>query len=87
MTGTTTQARDESGAARDKEGKYLTFALAQEEYGLEILKVREIVGYMAVTAVPQTPPHVKGVINLRGQVMKLSHRQLEVEKKAMATPA
>lgn len=69
MTGTTTQVRDESGATRDKEGKYLTFALAQEEYGLEILKVREIVGYMAVTAVPQTPAHVKGVINLRGQVI------------------
>jgi purine-binding chemotaxis protein CheW len=69
MTGETAQARDEGGATRDKEGKYLTFALAQEEYGLEILKVREIVGYMAVTAVPQTPPHVKGVINLRGQVI------------------
>ena len=54
---------------RDKEGKYLTFALAQEEYGLEILKVREIIGYMEITAVPQTPHHVKGVINLRGQVI------------------
>ena len=53
----------------DKEGKYLTFALAQEEYGLEILKVREIIGYIEVTAVPQTPHYVKGVINLRGQVI------------------
>jgi purine-binding chemotaxis protein CheW len=53
----------------DKEGKYLTFALAHEEYGLEILKVREIIGYIDVTAVPQTPSHVKGVINLRGQVI------------------
>jgi len=52
-----------------KEGKYLTFALANEEYGLEILKVREIIGYIDVTAVPQTPHHVKGVINLRGQVI------------------
>ncbi len=52
-----------------KEGKYLTFALAHEEYGLEILKVREIIGYIAVTAVPQTPHYVKGVINLRGQVI------------------
>jgi len=52
-----------------KEGKYLTFALANEEYGLEILKVREIIGYMEITAVPQTPHHVKGVINLRGQVI------------------
>ena len=53
----------------DKEGKYLTFALGPEEYGLEILKVREIIGYMDITAVPQTPNHVKGVINLRGQVI------------------
>jgi purine-binding chemotaxis protein CheW len=53
----------------NKEGKYLTFALAHEEYGLEILKVREIIGYMEITAVPQTPHYVKGVINLRGQVI------------------
>ena len=52
-----------------KEGKYLTFALANEEYGLEILKVREIIGYMEITSVPQTPAYVKGVINLRGQVI------------------
>jgi purine-binding chemotaxis protein CheW len=57
------------GATRDKEGKYLTFALAREEYGLEILKVREIIKYINVTAIPQTPPHVKGVVNLRGQVI------------------
>lgn len=50
-------------------GKYLTFALGLEEFGLEILKVREIIGYMAITAVPQTPNYVKGVINLRGQVI------------------
>jgi purine-binding chemotaxis protein CheW len=54
---------------RDKEGKYLTFALGSEEFGLEILKVREIIGYMEITAVPQTPSYVKGVINLRGQVI------------------
>ena len=53
----------------DREGKYLTFALAQEEFGLEILKVREIIGYLEVTAVPRTPPYIKGVINLRGQVI------------------
>ena len=53
----------------DKEGKYLTFALGPEEYGLEILKVREIIGYMDITAVPQMPAHIKGVINLRGQVI------------------
>jgi purine-binding chemotaxis protein CheW len=52
-----------------QEGKYLTFALGKEEYGLEILKVREIIGYMNITAVPRTPEFVKGVINLRGQVI------------------
>jgi purine-binding chemotaxis protein CheW len=52
-----------------KEGKYLTFSLGHEQYGLEILKVREIFGYMEITAVPQTPAYVKGVINLRGQVI------------------
>jgi purine-binding chemotaxis protein CheW len=52
-------------------GKYLTFSLGREEYGLEILKVREIIGYMDVTAVPRTPPHVRGVINLRGQVISV----------------
>ncbi len=50
-------------------GKYLTFALGKEEYGLEILKVREIIGWMDITALPRTPPYVKGVVNLRGQVI------------------
>lgn len=58
-------------AALTKGGKYLTFALGREEYGLEILKVREIIGYMDVTAVPRTPAHVKGVVNLRGQVFSV----------------
>ncbi|MDA3835911.1 MAG: chemotaxis protein CheW, partial [Spirochaetales bacterium] len=49
-------------------GKYLTFALGSEEYGLEILKVREIVGYQEITKVPKTSREIKGVINLRGQV-------------------
>jgi len=52
-------------------GKYLSFALANEDYGLQILKVREIIGYIDVTAVPQTPHFVKGVINLRGQVIPI----------------
>ena len=64
-----TQANTVTSDAADKEGKYLAFALGHEEFGLEILKVREIIGYMDITAVPQTPPYVKGVINLRGQVI------------------
>ena len=66
-TATRTQQLNE--AIMENEGKYLTFALGAEEYGLEILKVREIIGYMEITAVPQTPHYVKGVINLRGQVI------------------
>ncbi|MBF0273693.1 MAG: purine-binding chemotaxis protein CheW [Nitrospinae bacterium] len=53
----------------DLAGKYLTFKLAQEEYGLEILTVREIMGMMEITMVPQTPDYLKGVINLRGKVI------------------
>jgi purine-binding chemotaxis protein CheW len=50
-------------------GKYLTFKLAQEEYGLGILKVQEIIRMQAVTKVPRTPEYVRGVINLRGKVI------------------
>ncbi len=60
-----------------KAGKYLTFALHTEEYGLEILKVREIIGYMAITKVPRTIGYVKGVINLRGQVIPIIDLRLK----------
>lgn len=56
-------------AAEGREGKYLTFSLAGEEYGIGILKIREIIGIMPVTSVPQAPDFVKGVINLRGKVI------------------
>ncbi len=52
-----------------KEGKCLTFRLGKEEYGVEILKVREIVGLMDITAVPKTSAHVRGVVNLRGKII------------------
>ncbi|MCE5336785.1 MAG: chemotaxis protein CheW [Desulfobacteraceae bacterium] len=55
--------------AVDREGKYLTFTLDNEEYGIGILKVKEIIGMMRITPVPQTPEYVKGVINLRGKVI------------------
>lgn len=50
-------------------GKYLTFALNEEEYGIGILKVKEIIGMMPITSIPQTPGFVSGVINLRGRVI------------------
>jgi purine-binding chemotaxis protein CheW len=61
----------EKSETEKRGGKYLTFALGREEYGLEILKVREIIGYMDITAVPNTPSYVRGVINLRGQVISV----------------
>lgn len=54
---------------RELAGKYLTFELGKEEYGIEILKVQEIIGMMTVTHVPRTPPFVRGVVNLRGKVI------------------
>jgi purine-binding chemotaxis protein CheW len=56
-------------AMGEREGKYLTFTLADEEYGIGILKIKEIIGMMPITAVPKTPHYVKGVINLRGKVI------------------
>jgi purine-binding chemotaxis protein CheW len=55
--------------AAGRDGKYLTFSLAGEEYGIGILKIREIIGMMPITSVPETPAFVKGVINLRGKVI------------------
>ncbi len=61
----------------DREGKYLTFSLAEEEYGIGILKVKEIIGMMPVTSVPRTPEFVKGVINLRGKVIPVMDLRLK----------
>jgi purine-binding chemotaxis protein CheW len=58
-------------------GKYLTFRLGREEYGLPVLKVREIIKLLDITAVPQAPPHVKGVINLRGKVIPVVDLRLK----------
>lgn len=64
-------------AMADKEGKYLTFNLAGEEYGIGILKVKEIIGIMPITVVPQTPKYIKGVINLRGKVIPVIDLRLK----------
>lgn len=62
-------------------GKYLTFSLANEEYGLEILKVQEIIGLMDITRVPKVPAYIRGVINLRGKVIPVVdlRRKFELE--------
>ena len=61
----------------DREGKYLTFSLANEEYGIGILGIKEIIGTMPITTVPQTPDFVKGVINLRGKVIPVVDLRLK----------
>ncbi len=66
-------------AMQDREGKYLTFFMAGEEYGIGILKIREIIGIMETTTVPQTPEFVKGVINLRGRVIPVIDLRLKFE--------
>ena len=64
-------------AIDNREGKYLSFSLAKEEYGIGILKVKEIIGMMPITTVPRTPPFVKGVINLRGKVIPVVDLRLK----------
>jgi purine-binding chemotaxis protein CheW len=61
----------------DRGGKYLVFELGREEFGIRVLKVREIIGIQDITAVPQTPQHVKGVINLRGKVIPVVDLRLK----------
>ncbi len=58
-------------------GKYLTCKLDEETYGLEILKVQEIIGMQEITKVPRTPDYVKGVINLRGKVIPIVDLRLK----------
>ncbi len=66
-----------------KTGKYLTFTLADETYGIGILKVKEIIGMMSITSVPQTPDFVKGVINLRGKVIPVIDLRLKFSMAAI----
>ena len=71
---------DEKNAAAktdERAGKYLVFHLGNEEFGIRVLKVREIMGVLDITAVPQTPAYVKGVINLRGKVIPVVDLRLK----------
>src|SRR6266436_1928088 len=75
---TTMTVNDAAAAQSDaRAGKYLTFHLSNEEFGIRVLKVREIMGIQEITAVPQTPVHVKGVINLRGKVVPVVDLRLK----------
>ena len=83
MTKVTESVDQAVKAMADKEGKYLTFSLSDEEYGIGILKIREIIGMMSITSVPQTPPFVKGVINLRGKVIPVVDLRLRFGMQAI----
>ena len=63
--------------ADERAGKYLTFMIGKEEFGVAVLTVREIMGIQDITAVPQTPPYLKGVINLRGKVIPVIDLRLK----------
>ncbi|MDR1295950.1 MAG: chemotaxis protein CheW [Deltaproteobacteria bacterium] len=76
-TSARSQPEPGKGRAAGQEGKFLTFSLANEEYGIGILKVREIIGMMPIRSVPQTPSFVKGVINLRGKVIPVVDLRLK----------
>ncbi len=70
MTATVSDNIATAGQANDhRTGKYLAFHLGNEEFGIQVMKVREIMGVQDITAVPHTPHHTKGVINLRGKVI------------------
>jgi purine-binding chemotaxis protein CheW len=71
------QTAQESNGLTSLGGKYLTFFLSEEEYGIEILKVHEIIGQHPITRVPQTQKYIKGVINLRGKVIPIVNARLK----------
>ncbi len=82
MSSTALETQQAKGSA-ERGGKYLTFFLGREEYGIEILSVREIIGLLPVTPVPQTPYYVKGVINLRGKVIPVVDLRLKFDMEAI----
>jgi purine-binding chemotaxis protein CheW len=73
----------EAQAAATLAGKYLTFGLGQEEYGIGILKIKEIIGMMPINELPQTPPFIKGVINLRGKVIPITDLRMKFGLESM----
>jgi purine-binding chemotaxis protein CheW len=82
-------ARAEPRPRRGKNsgGKFLTFFLAGEEHGIEILKVHEIIGMLPITSVPRTPQYIRGVVNLRGKVIPIVDLRLKfgMESKAQTS--
>lgn len=78
----------EASATDPRAGKYLTFRLDREEFAIQVLRVREIMGLQDITTVPQTPHYMKGVINLRGKIVPVIDLRLKFGfPEAEASPA
>lgn len=73
------ETKETTKTLAELEGKYLTFRLGEEDFGLEILKVQEIIGMQEITSIPRTPAYVKGVINLRGKVIPVMDLRLKFD--------
>ena len=83
MTGELKTMAQAIKATTIKTGKYLTFSLEKEEYGIGILKVKEIIGMMPITSVPRTPAFIKGVVNLRGKVIPVLDLRTKFEMESI----
>ncbi len=66
-----------------QKGRFLTFAIGNEEYGIEIEHVTEIIGIQAITEVPELPFYIKGIINLRGKIIPVMDMRLRFKREAM----
>jgi|SRR5581483_1216451 len=77
MQATTLATPPATSKTDERSGKYLTFKLGEEEFGVRVIKVREIMGIQQITAVPQTPDYLKGVLNLRGKVIPVIDLRLK----------
>jgi purine-binding chemotaxis protein CheW len=76
----TTETKERnSNSLQELAGKYFTFNLGRESYGIDVLRVREIIRLTTITPVPQMPPYVRGVINLRGKIIPVMDLRLRFE--------
>jgi len=83
MQAIATHPADTAAPADSRAGKYLAFHLGSEEFGIQVLKVREIIGVQDITAVPRTPSYLKGVINLRGKVIPVVDLRMKFDLEEM----
>lgn len=68
-----------------QKGKFLTFSLGEEDYGMEIRYVTEVIGLQPITQIPELPEHVRGIINLRGKIIPVMDVKLRFKKELKNT--